>query len=106
MHYIDRSLGKTMSSATIPMSIRLEPTAKKKLQELATRQKRTAHALAIEAINTLIQQKESEYAFNQSCLDSYNEYKETGLHVTHEELTPWLDSLFTEDELKPPSCHT
>ncbi|MFZ4540107.1 CopG family ribbon-helix-helix protein [Propionivibrio sp.] len=94
-----------MTATTVPMSIRLEPSARQKLKEIAARQKRTAHALATEAITTLIEQKEREYAFNQSCIDSYNQYKETGLHVTHEEIVPWLESLFTDDELPPPACH-
>jgi predicted transcriptional regulator len=94
-----------MTAATVPMSIRLEPSARQKLKEIAARQKRTAHALATEAITTLIEQKEREHAFNQSCIDSYNQYKETGLHVTHEEIMPWLESLFTDDELPPPACH-
>ena len=94
-----------MAIATVPMSIRLEPGARQKLKEIAARQKRTAHSLATEAITALIEQKEREYAFNQSCMASYNEYKETGLHVTHDEIVPWLESLFTDDELPPPACH-
>ena len=72
-----------MTATTAPMSIRLEPSARQKLKEIAARQKRTAHALATEAITALIEQKEREHAFNQSCIASYNQYKETGLHVTH-----------------------
>jgi predicted transcriptional regulator len=76
-----------------------------KLKEIAARQKCSAHALATEAIITLIEQKERDYAFNQSCIDSYNQYQKTGLHVTHEELVPWMDSLFTDNELLPPKSH-
>lgn len=94
-----------MTATTVPMSIRLELSARQKLKEIAARQKRTAHALAIEAITVLIEQKEREYAFNQSCIASYNQCKETGLHVTHEEIVPWLESLFTDNELPPPACH-
>jgi predicted transcriptional regulator len=81
------------------MSIRIEASAKERLKEIAKRQKRTAHALATEAINTLIEQKEREYAFNQSCIDSYNQFKETGLHVNHEEVTAWMNSWGTDNEL-------
>lgn len=94
-----------MTATTVPMSIRLDPSARQKLKAIAARQKRTAHALATEAITALIEQKEREHAFNQSCIASYNQYKETGLHVTHEELVPWLESLFTDNELPPPACH-
>ena len=94
-----------MTTATVPMSIRLEPSAKQRLKEIATRQKRTAHGLAAEAITAFIEQKEREHDFNQSCIASYKQYKETGLHVTHDEVVPWLESLFTDDELPPPECH-
>jgi predicted transcriptional regulator len=87
------------------MSIRIEATAKQRLNEIALRQKRTAHALATEAIYALIEQKEREYAFNQSCIDSYNKYKETGLHATHDEVSAWMESWGTEKELPTPLCH-
>lgn len=96
-----------MSATTVPMSIRIDANTKQRLNEIALRQKRTAHAhaLATEAIYALIEQKEREYAFNQSCIDSYNEYKETGLHVTHDEVSAWMDSWGTENELPRPLCH-
>jgi predicted transcriptional regulator len=87
------------------MSIRIEASAKQRLNEIALRQKRTAHALATEAIYALIEQKEREYAFNQSCIDSYNQYKETGLHAAQNEVSAWMDSWGTENELPTPLCH-
>ena len=43
-----------MTAATVPMSIRLDVNARAKLKAIALRQKRSAHALATEAINQLI----------------------------------------------------
>ena len=94
-----------MSATTVSMSIRIEATAKQRLNEIALRQKRTAHALATEAIYALIEQKEREYAFNQSCIDSYNQHKETGLYATHDEVSVWMNSWGTENELPTPLCH-
>lgn len=94
-----------MTATTVPMSIRIEASAKERLKKIAERQKRTAHALATEAINTLIEQKEREYAFNQSCVDSYNQFKETGLYVSHDEVTAWMNSWGTDNELPTPICH-
>lgn len=94
-----------MSATTVHISIRIETSAKQRLNEIALRQNRTAHALATEAIYALIEQKEREYAFNQSCIDSYNQYKETGLHTTHDEVSAWMDSWGTENELPTPLCH-
>ncbi len=94
-----------MSATTVPMSIRIEASAKQRLNEIALRQKRTVHALATEAIYALIEQKEREYSFNQSCIDSYNQYKEKGLHATHDEVSAWMESWGTENELPTPLCH-
>ena len=93
------------TASVTPMSIRLDVTTRDRLSKIALSQKRTSHALAREAINTFIEKKESEAAWNQSCLDAVREYEETGLHVTNDEVMQWLDSWGTENELPPPKCH-
>lgn len=95
-----------MTTVTAPMSLRLDRTTREKLDVIARRQKRSAHAIATEAITALVLQTEQDYAFNQSCVDSYNHYKETGLHATHDEVFAWLESVGTPSELPPPVCHT
>ena len=95
-----------MTIATSPMSLRLEPTDRDNLKKIAAREKRTAHSLATEAVKTFIQNKEREHAFNQSCISSYNHFLETGLHVTQDEVSKWMDSWGTENELPTPQCHT
>lgn len=92
-------------STLVPMSIRLEASAKERLKRIAERQKRSPHALATEAINQMIAEKEQEYAWAQSCDDAIKHFDETGLHVTHEEVMKWMDSWGTENELPPPECH-
>lgn len=95
----------TMTLAMKPMSIRLDPTDRETLKKIAVREKRTAHSLAIEGVRAIIRQKERDHAFNQSCLDSYNSFLETGLHVTQSEIDTWVDSLGSENELPTPTCH-
>lgn len=89
----------------VPMSVRLSQDTRDRLQVIASWQKRTAHALAIEAIQNLIEQKEREHAWNESCIKALNHYDETGLHVTHDEVMTWLDSIVDGKELPPPVCH-
>ena len=95
----------TMTLAISPMSLRLEPTDRETLRKIAVREKRTAHSLATEAVKVFIRQKERDHAFNQSCLDSYNHFLETGLHVTQDEVDRWMDSWGSENELPMPTCH-
>jgi predicted transcriptional regulator len=95
----------SIASATVPMSIRLEASAKQRLQVIAVRQKRSAHALATEAIAELIERKEREFAWHESCEAAIKHFDETGLHVTHDEVTAWIDSWGTDKELPAPVCH-
>lgn len=94
-----------MTATTFPMSIRIEASAREKLKQIAARQKRSAHALATEAINNLIAQEEQKHAWNQSCVNALQHYDETGLHATHAEVMAWMDSLGTANELPTPTCH-
>lgn len=94
-----------MTATTVPMSIRLDVTAREKLKTIAARQKRTAHALATEAIHQLIEHKEREYAWLESCDAALKHFDETGLHTTHDEVMAWMDSWGTEKELPAPVCH-
>ena len=45
-------------------------------------------------------------SIEEEAMRSLENYKRTGLHVTWEELKPWLESWGTPDELDPPKCHT
>jgi predicted transcriptional regulator len=93
------------TTTTVPMSLRIDVSRKERLGRIASRQKRSSHSLALEALDAFIEKKEAEERWNQSCVDSLNEYLETGLHVTEEEVIKWMDSWETDNELPPPQCH-
>ena len=94
-----------MTSIKVPMSIRLDANTRERLKAIATREKRSAHALATEAIDQLIEQKEREYAWHQSCDGALKHFDETGLHATHEDVMKWMDRLATDKDAPPPKCH-
>jgi predicted transcriptional regulator len=87
-----------------PMSLRVDQETRKRLKQIAERQKRSEHALATEAIQLFIQKEEEEHQLNQSCMDAYEHYQETGLHVTAEEVDQWLDTWGSENETAVPKC--
>ncbi len=87
------------------MSIRIDTKTKERLSQIANRQKRSSHSNAVEALNFFIVQKEKEYLWNKSCIDSLNNFEETGLHVTQNEVEKWMDSWGTNNELPVPICH-
>ena len=105
LHYKFSAATSTMTATTVPMSIRLDASARERLKAIAERQKRSPHALATEAIHQLIEQKEREHAWHQSCEDALKHFDETGRHATHEEVMQWMDRLATDQDAPPPGCH-
>jgi predicted transcriptional regulator len=87
------------------MSIRIDADARAKLKAIALRQKRSAHALATEAILQLIEQQEREYAWHQSCDDALKHFDETGLHATQDEVMAWMETWGRDKESPTPICH-
>ena len=92
-------------TTTVPMSIRLDTNARERLKAIATRQKRSDHALATEAINQLIEQQEREYAWHQNCDAALKHCDETGLHASHEEVMAWMGTWGTDKESPASVCH-
>jgi len=78
--------------STTAMSIKLDSSYKDRLSRLATTKKRTAHALAKAAITSFIEQEERLEAERREAIASYEDYLETGLHVTLAEADEWLES--------------
>lgn len=91
-------------AVTSPMSIKLDATVRDRLNSIATRHKRTSHAIAREAIETYVAREEAREALNQEALSSWNHFQETGLHVTGDDVNAWIESWGTKDELPPPKC--
>lgn len=92
-------------TSTVPMSIRIDQSLKDRLNKLASITKRSAHALATQAVEQLVVEQEKLLAWNESCVDSFSEFKESGLHVTQTEIEQWMDSWGADKELTPPKCH-
>ena len=89
---------------TSPMWIKLDATVRDRLNSIATRHKRTSHAIASEAIETYVAREEAREALNQETLSAWNHFQETGLHVTGDDVNAWIESWGTKDELPPPKC--
>jgi predicted transcriptional regulator len=73
---------------------------------LAVSRKRTAHWLMREAITQFVDREEKRETFRQETLAAFQEFQETGLHITGDEAFAWLDSWGNGDnELAAPECH-
>ena len=86
-------------------SLKLEPELKERIKLLAKAQRRTSHWVMREAIEGYVAREEERQALVKEGLESLREYEETGLHVTFEEVSKWLQSWGTDNELEAPECH-
>lgn len=96
---------KIMAASTTPMSLKIGQDLRARLANLAEIRKRTAHAIACEAVEAYVAREEARERFAKAADEAWQDYQETGLHVTGEEMAAWIESWGTPNELLPPECH-
>ncbi|QKE39208.1 CopG family ribbon-helix-helix protein [Ferrovum myxofaciens] len=87
------------------VSVKLDADTRTRVENLAEARHRTAHWIMREAISQYVDREEKREAFRQDAIKAWEEYQETGLHVTAAEVDTWLASWGTENELPVPVCH-
>jgi len=88
-----------------PVAIKIDSDTKARVKRLADARHRTPHWLMREAICQYVDREEKREAFRQDGLKAWQEYQETGLHVTAEEVGAWLASWGGDNEQPAPECH-
>jgi predicted transcriptional regulator len=88
-----------------PVSIKLEQGEHDRLKSLADARHRKPHFLMKEAIKQYLDREEARESFKQEALASWQEYQETGQHLTGQEVTQWLETWGTDQEKAAPVCH-
>jgi predicted transcriptional regulator len=95
-----------MSVASTPtVGVKIDPLMKQRLQRLAKARHRTPHWVMREAIEQYVTREEKREALHQDALQAWQEYEETGLHVTGDEAIAWLETWGTKGEKDAPQCH-
>jgi len=94
-----------MSQGMKPVAVKLEPEMKIRLKTLADKKQRSSHWLMREAIHQYVEREEKRSAFRQDAIKAWEDYQETLLHLTGEEVSEWLATWGTEDEKAAPKCH-
>lgn len=95
-----------MTTATMPMSLRVDTHLRQRLSVVARNEKRSSHAIALDALQAYVTTKEDQTKWNAEAMESYNHFKETGLHVSFDELDSWLATWGKPNETPMPQCHT
>ena len=86
-----------MSSTAVSVTVKIDPEMRERMKRLAARRRRTQHCLMRDAIR--------EYVEREEARDAWQEYRETGLHASAEEVLGWLDTWGAESETAAPACH-
>jgi predicted transcriptional regulator len=86
-------------------TIKLDPETKARVKRLAEARKRTSHWVMLEAIREYVGREEKREEFQQCALTAWENYQQTGRHVTEAEADQWLENLESGKDVEPPECH-
>jgi predicted transcriptional regulator len=86
-------------------SIKLDDDLKGRVQHLAKARRRTSHWIMREAIAQYVEREEQRESFSRNALLAWDDYQQTGRHLTFEEADAWLAKLEAGDEAELPDCH-
>ena len=84
------------------VSMKLSDNERARLADLAKRTKRSAHFHMRAALSKYLEEMEWRRSFVEEAEAAWEHYKETGLHVTMDEMERWAKD--PSQEL--PKCHT
>ncbi len=85
-------------------SVKLEDELKARVQNLAAARRRTSHWIMREAIAQYVEREEKREAFREETIKAWEEFQETGLHASGDDVEKWLSSWGSENELPAPKC--
>ena len=86
-------------------SLKIDDRLKGRVQQLASKRRRSAHWIMLEAIEQYVEREEARESFKQEAMASWAAYKETGRHLTGAEVSAWLNNWGTDDETPVPECN-
>ena len=90
---------------TIAVAIKIDQKTKDRYNNLARIKDRSAHWMMREAIRQYLDREEKRESFHRDAMKSWNEYQETGLYATGDEVITWLKTWGTGNEKDAPECH-
>ena len=92
-------------SATANLSLKLDIADRDRLRLLAEYKNRTPHFIMKQAVQKYLLEEEAQQRFVEAAKASREHYKKTGLHVTHDEFSQWVDALQSNPKAVPPTSH-
>ena len=89
----------------VATSIKLDDDLSNRVRRLAEQRQRSPHWIMREAIREYVTREEARESFRQEAMASWLAYRETGRHLTGDEVRAWLGGWGAEVEDEPPACH-
>jgi len=87
------------------MPVKLEAPARDRLKALANARKQTITGMVKEAIDEYVDREEKKEKLKEELLSAWNQYQLTGLHLTHEEMSDWVEKIANGEDAELPKCH-
>lgn len=87
------------------ISLKLDENLKNGVRQLAEIRQRSAHWIMCEAIRLYVEHENHNELLKQEALQAWEDYQETGLHATGDEVKTWLKTWGTDNEQEAPECH-
>lgn len=94
-----------MQAQLKPVGVKLPPELKARLNQISSVKQRSTHWIMKEAIQQYVEREEAAEQFKRETVEGWEEYQRDGLHINHNELTNWLSSWGTSNEMECPTCH-
>ena len=88
-----------------PVSVKLDNSLRDRIKSLAEVRHRTTHWVMREAISQYVEREEKREAFRRATLSAWEEYQDTGMHLTGEEVDTWMAKLEAGEDAELPTCH-
>lgn len=85
--------------------IELDADTEERVRRLASSQRRTALGLMKEEVELYAEREEQRQQLRLDASASLKDYRETGLHLTGEEVDAWLAKLEAGEDSEPPEYH-
>lgn len=84
----------------------LSEDLERRLERVADRRKKTPAELVETAVHMLLEQVETDDEWLAELNDRSREHRETGLHLTHDEVSEWLRKVAKGERPPRPKAHT
>jgi len=86
-------------------SLKIDDELKGRIRSLAEARQRSPHWIMREALRQYVEREEAHESFRQEALASWAAFRETGRHLTGDEVRDWLGKWGEASGAEVPECH-